>query len=73
MKLSDFKNSDFKQMSEITLTEWVINGDHCPMVKIFLNERTNEVFQLSEKHSKYRQTSGKSGTFQYGEWKDLKS
>jgi len=48
MKLSDFKNPEFKHMSDMTLTEWVINGDHCPQVKIYLNEKILKCFSYQK-------------------------
>lgn len=75
MKLEDFKKPEFVQHGEIQLSEWVINGEHYPSVKTYHNKVTNECFQVSEKHKKFRQTPASEDIYvvsQYGEWKDLK-
>lgn len=72
--MSDFANSDFNMLGEIHLSEWVINGDHYPNVKIYHNNVTNECYQVSERHKKFRKTPPSSDQFvvqQYGKWEDL--
>lgn len=74
MKLSDFTGGDFVHHGEIQLSEWVINGEHFPTVKTYHNQKTNECFQVSEKHKKFRQTPASKdicGVSQYGKWEDL--
>ncbi len=75
MKLADFTGADFVHHGEIQLSEWVINGEHFPTVKTYHNKTTNECFQVSEKHKKFRQTPASKDiniVSQYGKWEDLK-
>lgn len=74
MKISDFTVTDFTYFEEIKLSEWVINGEHYPTVKIYQKHETNEFFQVSEKHKKYRKTPPTKDIYivqQYGEWKNF--
>ena len=46
------------------------NGEHYPSVKTYHNKETNECFQVSEKHKKFRQTPASKDIYvvsQYGE------
>lgn len=74
MKFEDFKNSDFFPHGEIQLSEWVINGEHFPKVQTYHNIKTNECYQVSEKHKKFRKTPASKNiniVSQYGKWEDL--
>ena len=74
MKLQDFDGADFIQHGEIQLSEWVINGEHFPTVKTYHNNKTNECFQVAEKHKKFRRTppsNSANKVVRYGEWEDL--
>lgn len=73
MNINDFKNAQFKELSEISLSEWVLGNEHYPKVKVYINEETGEVYQVSEKHKKYRKTEPNKGysALPYGDWLDL--
>lgn len=74
MKLSDFEGEDFESHGKIKLSEWVINGEHYPEVEIYHKNDTNEGFQVSAKHKKFRKTKpteDKHQVQEYGKWEDL--
>lgn len=58
MKLTDFDNTgSFTKLHEISLSDWVICGDHYPTVSIYQKNDTQQWFQVSLEHRKFRQTS----------------
>lgn len=76
MKFSDFSSNDFTAHDEVRLSECVIKGDHHPSVKIFHNNKTNETYQVSDKHKVFRKTPPTSDTYlvqRYGDWEKLDS
>lgn len=69
MKKSDFKN--LKKIGELNLTEHIIGGEHYPKVETFINESTNEGYQVSFKHNRYRKTekpNDLNDVMEYGDW-----
>lgn len=75
MKYSEFNDkSKFEKVSEFQLTEWIFNGDYYPNVEVFLDNKTKECYQVSEKHKKFRKTDVPKDSYEilpYKEWKNL--